>query len=152
MNGKLTAKHVMVVPGAGSRKDLGKIHKEVDSTGTGNNYNEGPLTTQIGLRQISDAPLNTQNNSFINIGADPRRMSDFDNFDQNLSGTAYNPNNTSGNTGGCFAGGQKVETKARGIINIEDLEIVYKKYINGIFSITPYTRKTIIIRFTLYLC
>jgi len=122
MNYIVKSKTHMVVPGAGSNKSLGKIHKELASTSTGNNYNEGPITTGSPLGQISDASLNTQNNSFITIGAEPNKMSDFDNYDHNLSGTSYNPNNQGG-TGGCFAKGQKVETKTRGIVNIEHLEI-----------------------------
>ena len=145
MNGKLTARHVMVVTGANQKKELGKIHKEVAPTGLGNNYNEGPLTTQIGLTQISNASLNTQNNSYINIASNPRKMSDFNNFDQNLSGTNYNPNNQGG-TGGCFAGGQKVESKTRGIINIENIEIgEYIKTQNGwsrVYAWHMYTKNT----------
>ena len=146
MNYIVKSKTHMVIPGTGVRKDLGKIHKEIASTSTGNNYNEGPITTGSPLGQISDAALNTQNNSYINIGADPRKMSDFDSFDQNLSGTAYNPNNSSGNTGGCFAGGQKVESKTRGIINIENIEIgEYIKTQNGwsrVYAWHMYTKKT----------
>ena len=88
MNGKTTAKHIMVVPGAGNTKTLGKIGKEVRSTSTSNNYNEGPYTS--GPTALKEATLGTYgaiNNASTTIpnATAPHGMNEFHSYDHNAS-------------------------------------------------------------------
>jgi len=110
----------MPIPPAGARKELAKIRQELESTGTSDDYNDGPYTANpTSLKELEFGPAGSgtsfnQNNPVGNIpdGATPHSMDEFSSYNENHSGS-----------GGCFAGGQKVETKARGIVNIENLEV-----------------------------
>lgn len=108
----------MAVPGSGNQKTLGKIRKELHATSTSNDYDNGPKTSPATyLKKASDgthATINVNSTSTPNASA-PYGMNEFSGY----SHLQQAP----GGGGGCFAAGQKVETKARGIVNIEDLEI-----------------------------
>lgn len=106
----------MAVPGSGNQKTLGKIRKELHATSTSNDYNDGPKTSPATyLKKASNgthATINVHSTSQPN-GTGAHGMNEFSGYSHLQQAPG----------GGCFAGGQKVETKARGIINIEDLEI-----------------------------
>ena len=106
----------MAVPGSGNQKTLGKIRKELHATSTSNDYNDGPKTSPATyLKKASNgthATINVHSTSQPN-GTGAHGMNEFSGYSHLQQAPG----------GGCFAGGQKVETKARGIVNIENLEV-----------------------------
>lgn len=79
----------MPVPGSGEIT-LGKIGKELRSTGTGDDYDNGPDTANAtSLEDASDGTIDTINTgndaSDRPDGVDPHAMSEFYNYDHNVS-------------------------------------------------------------------
>ena len=83
----------MPVPGVGSEKELGKIRQEFESTGTSDDYNNGPFTLnetslnelEMGAPGGSGQAFNA-NSPATPSGTNPNSMDEFSLYDHNTSG------------------------------------------------------------------